>query len=127
MYQRSRRPESFEAHGFTAPDCEFLFIDNSAGNRLDIYAGSNLFLRTARGRYVVLCHQDMELLADGRARLEAVIAELGRLDPGWGLFGNAGGVRAGKLAVRITDRNFGACPADTWRGRCPKPHQTRRH
>lgn len=100
--------DNFVAHGFAAPDCEFLFIDNSAGNRLDAYAGCNLFLRTARGRYVVLCHQDVELLADGRARLEAIIAELDRLDPAWGLFGNAGGIRAGKLAVRITDRYFGA-------------------
>ena len=95
--------QSFAAVGFGPPDCEFLFLDNSAGNRFDAYAGYNIFLRAARGDYVVLCHQDVRLLSDGRERLDAVIAELDSLDPHWGLFGNAGGLRSGNLAIRISD------------------------
>ncbi len=50
--------DSFIAAGFTAGDCEYLCIDNSGGNTLDAFAGGNLFLDTAQGRYVILCHQD---------------------------------------------------------------------
>lgn len=94
---------SFAAGGFVPADCEYLFIDNADGNRLDAYQGINLFLRAARGRHVVLCHQDVELIADGRARLDAVLAELERRDPAWGICGNAGGIAPGKLAIRISD------------------------
>jgi len=99
--------QTFAAGGFAAPDCEFLYLDNSAGNRFDAYAGYNLFLRAARGEYVILCHQDVQLLSDGRDRLEAVIAELDKLDPHWGLFGNAGGLRSGAVAIRISDAGHG--------------------
>ncbi|MDR3534680.1 MAG: hypothetical protein P4L90_29460 [Rhodopila sp.] len=94
--------QSFAAVGFAPPDCEFLFLDNAAGNRFDAYAGYNIFLRAARGAYVILCHQDVRLLSDGRDRLDAVIAELDSLDTRWGLFGNAGGLRSGNLAIRIS-------------------------
>ena len=99
--------QTFAAAGFIPPDCEFLYLDNSAGNRFDAYAGSNLFLRAARGDYVILCHQDVRLLSDGRDRLDAVIAELDNLDPRWGLFGNAGGLRSGAVAIRISDPPHG--------------------
>lgn len=95
--------ESFTARGFEGADCEFLYVDNSAGNRFDAHGAYNLFLDVAGGDYVILCHQDVELIEDGRARLDAVIAELDGRDPGWGLFGNAGGVGPGRLAMRITD------------------------
>ena len=95
--------ESFVRRGFEGADCEFLHVDNSAGNRFDAHAAYNLFLDMAGGDYVILCHQDVELIEDGRARLDAVIAELDGLDPAWGLFGNAGGAQFGKLAIRITD------------------------
>jgi hypothetical protein len=94
---------SFAAAGFAPPDCEFLSLDNATGNRFDAYAGYNIFLRAACGAYVILCHQDVRLLSDGRDRLDAVIAELDSLDPHWGLFGNAGGLRSGALAIRISD------------------------
>lgn len=100
-YQRMAR--SFQAGGFAAPDCEYLYLDNSSGNRFDAFAGCNLFLAAARGDYVILCHQDVELLEDGRARLDEALDELSRRDPAWGLAGNAGGVRPGRLALRISD------------------------
>jgi len=94
---------TFQSKGFVAPDTEFLYLDNSVGNYFDGYSGLNLFLNTARGRYVVLCHQDVRLLDDGIAVLEAKLAELEGLDPKWAVVGNAGGVRPGKLALRISD------------------------
>jgi hypothetical protein len=94
---------SFDAGGFGAEDCEYLYLDNSKGNRLGAYRGLNRLLDEARGKYVVLCHQDLRLLADGRAALDARLAELDSRDPAWALAGNAGGVAPGKLALRISD------------------------
>ncbi len=94
---------SFRSGGFLEPSCEYLYLDNSAENSWDAYRGYNLFLNVARGKYIILCHQDILLLADGRSRLDEIIAELDRLDPNWGLLGNAGGYRPGELALRISD------------------------
>jgi hypothetical protein len=99
----ARMAASFAAGGFAPPDCEYLTLDNSAGNRFDAFAGCNRFLAAARGEYVILCHQDVELIEDGRARLDALLAGLDRDHPDWGLCGNAGGVRPGRLALRISD------------------------
>jgi len=106
---------SFEAGGFAAPDCEYLYLDNTRSNAHEAYVGYNRFLQAARGEYVVLCHQDVALLDDGRARLDAVLADLTRRDPHWGLCGNAGGVRKGEHAVRITDPSG----PDQWYGVLP--------
>ncbi len=103
MEEYGRMARSFQDHGFTPPECEYLYLDNGAGNRFDAFAGCNLFLAAARGEYVILCHQDIELLEDGRERLDARLAELTRHDPGWGLAGNAGGCGPGRLALRISD------------------------
>jgi hypothetical protein len=107
---------SFEAHGFGSQDCEYLHIDNTQFNRADAFAGLNRLLHEARGQYVVLCHQDVRLLADGRTELDGRLAELERLDPCWALAGNAGGEGPGRLALRIsdphgTDRFVGRLPA----------------
>jgi hypothetical protein len=107
---------SFEAGGFAGPDCEYLPIDNTGPVQTGAYRGLNEMLNAARGAYVILCHQDVRLIADGRAELDARLAELETLDPGWALAGNAGGVAPGRLAIRITDphgtdRHVGALPA----------------
>ncbi|MGQ0673557.1 MAG: hypothetical protein ACT4N2_11880 [Hyphomicrobium sp.] len=95
--------QSLEAGGFGGADCEFLSIDNTAANAACAYRGLNRMLAAARGTFVVLCHQDVRLLADGREALEARLADLERMDPDWALAGNAGGVSPGVLAIRITD------------------------
>ena len=95
--------KSFVSHGFTPSDCEFLYIDNSETNCFDAFRGNNLFLSQARGDFVVLCHQDILLLEDGRAELECRLDELTALDPRWALCGNAGGVSFIRLAVHISD------------------------
>ncbi|WP_316977567.1 glycosyltransferase family protein [Shumkonia mesophila] len=94
---------SFMANGFREPDCEFLYLDNTTTNRFDGFSGCNLFLNSARGDYVILCHQDVQLLEDGIERLNGIIAELDRAHPDWGLFGNAGARADGTLAIRISD------------------------
>lgn len=94
---------SFLAGGFTPADCEYLCLDNSGPQQLSAFAGLNRLLDAARGRYVVLCHQDVRLLEDGRAELDRMLAELEDRDPTWALAGNAGGAGPGRLALRITD------------------------
>jgi len=94
---------SFRKGGFDGADCEYLYLDNSERNAFDAFGGYNLFLTVASGDYLILCHQDILLLEDGRAALERRLAELDALDPAWALCGNAGGTAAGGLAMRITD------------------------
>src|SRR5262245_29431293 len=95
--------DSFERAGFREPDCEYLCLDNTKQNLFDAYAGNNLFLNVARGEFVILCHQDVLLMNDGRAKLDAIVAILSRLDPKWMVCGNAGCEHLGRLAIRITD------------------------
>lgn len=107
---------SFEARGFTAEGCEYLFVDNTGTAQTCAYRGLNAILALARGRYVILCHQDVRLDRDDRAVLERRLASLSRQDPAWAVAGNAGGVSAGRLALRIsdphgTDQKVGTLPA----------------
>ena len=111
LYDAMRR--SLIAGGFGESDCEYLAIDNTraaipAGSpdgppQTSAYAGLDRVLAAARGRYVILCHQDIELIGDGRADLDRRLVELEMHDPAWGVAGNAGGVMPGRLALRITD------------------------
>lgn len=110
--QHREMQRSFEGGGFTSPDCEYL----TANYPVDGYEALNGLLERARGTYVILCHQDVRLLSDGRLRLDQCLADLENRDPSWALAGNAGGVTPGKLAIRITDphgsdRRVGALPA----------------
>lgn len=95
--------QSFEQGGFGADDCEFIYIDNSKSNAVCAYQGLNQLLDQARGDYVILCHQDVFLLSDGREVLDERLEQLTRHDPNWAVAGNAGGVAPSKLALRITD------------------------
>lgn len=95
--------EAFAAKGFKADDCEYLHIDNSNRNELDAFSGYNRFLSVARGQYIILLHQDLVLLADDRARLDACLSELSEVDPAWGLCGNAGASDGNRVAYRISD------------------------
>ncbi|MEW5964824.1 MAG: hypothetical protein AB1749_14835 [Pseudomonadota bacterium] len=107
---------TFRNGGFSTDDCEYLYIDNTGAGQVDAFRGLNALLDAARGPYVILCHQDVRLLTDGRDTLDARLAELDALDPDWALAGNAGGVAPGELAIRITDphganRSVGSLPA----------------
>lgn len=98
--------DSFSSHEFTVDNSEFLYFDNTAGNDMDAFRGINLFLRRARGRFVILCHQDIELV-DGEQALSQRLVELHHRDPHWALAGNAGGYKLGGLSVRISDTSYG--------------------
>lgn len=100
--QYARMLQSYRDAGF-GDDCEYLCIDNSGGNVFDAFRGYNAFLVEARGEYVILTHQDIELSFDDRAVLDERLRHLTGIDPSWGVCGNAGGVALGKVALRITD------------------------
>lgn len=108
--------ESFVKRGFSPDDTEFLCFDNSQANGVDAYRAYNCFLNQATSSYIVLCHQDVLLLEDGRSKLDQNIRLLNELDPAWGLFGNAGRTADGSRAIRITDpwgpnQHLGILPA----------------
>jgi hypothetical protein len=108
--------ESFVRAGFHPGLCEYLYCDNSGSNRFDAFAGCNAFLDSACGEHLIFCHQDVLLNYDRIDKLERIIREMDVRDPGWGLLGNAGGIRPGHFAVRIThagggERKSGKFPA----------------
>ncbi len=107
---------SFKEGGFDRADCEYMFVDNTGPQQTCAYRGLDRLLSEAQGEFVILCHQDVRIVDDGRAELEERLAELEALDPAWAIAGNAGGISPGRLAIRITDphganRRVGALPA----------------
>ncbi len=100
---------AFIDQGFSEADCEFLMLDNSVVNTHEAYRSYNLFLQSARGQYIILCHQDVLPIVDGRRELDAALAALTQTDPKWGLCGNAGADASGRRSIRITDPNMPDC------------------
>ncbi|MEQ1652129.1 MAG: hypothetical protein ABL897_06560 [Hyphomicrobium sp.] len=94
---------SFRAGGFSDANCEYIFIDNTGPLQTDAYRGLNALLNAAHAPTVILCHQDVRLLSDGRAALDLRLSDLAKRDSNWALAGNAGGVAAGRLALCISD------------------------
>ena len=81
--------QSFVAAGFEAGLCEYLQADNSAGGSADGYTGLNQLITKAKGRYVVLLHQDV-IAFDSKDHLDQILANLTQADPNWAVAGNAG-------------------------------------
>jgi hypothetical protein len=106
---------TFSRSGFDKADCEYLYIDNSNRQTMDGFSGMNFFLNNAAGDYIILCHQDVRLDFDRREKLDEVIQSLAKRDPNWALCGNSGGIRPGRMAIRITDPHG----ADQRRGELP--------
>jgi hypothetical protein len=94
---------SFHRGGFTGDAAEYLYIDNTGPQQTCAYRGLNAILNSARGTYVILCHQDVRLFSDDFDSLCQRLGELQTLDPMWALAGNAGGVGPGAYAIRISD------------------------
>lgn len=90
--------EAFELQGFDASNSEFLVCDNSSTNHFDAYQAIRLFLREARGRYVVIAHQDAYPLGHS-SELIRRLTELEKIDPKWGVVGNAGANRRAWLRL----------------------------
>ncbi|NCD70357.1 hypothetical protein [Mucilaginibacter agri] len=83
---------SFIDAGFSKDICEFRYIDNSTDNSFDAYAGLNLFLQHAKGRYIILCHQDILINFDDISILRNCIDDIAVIDKNWGILSNAGGL-----------------------------------
>lgn len=112
---------SFARAGFTEANSEFLAADNRSGNRFDGYGWQKALLAQARGRFVIFCHDDIELVDQGYVDLVGVLDDLTQRDPTWLLAGIAGGrYRPSKhhraiVTLRISDvygenRRHGAAP-----------------
>lgn len=96
---------SFEKAGFSAPLCEFLYIDNSSANRYDAYAGLNLLLQRAKGEYIILCHQDVLIVKDSKNELIGLIENLNQIDARWAVCGNAGAAGPNHIVYHISYPN----------------------
>ena len=82
--------ESFGRFGFTPENFEFLAVDNREGNQFDGFNWHKHMWPRVRGRYVVFCHNDVELVDNGCDELVAAIEALEAADPNWLVAGNAG-------------------------------------
>lgn len=93
---------SFESRGFINECAEYIIADNSKKNMLNAYEAVNLFIRASKGKYIIVCHQDI-LLIDDINILRERIRQISEINPSWGLLGNSGGTASNAVAVRITD------------------------
>jgi hypothetical protein len=109
--------ESCDTAGFTNKNTEFCYLNNKENNLHDGFTGLNKAIHIAKGRYIILAHQDIRLNFDGIEVLKKRIAEMENKDPHWGILGNAGGnFDLGEKFIRISDPNnknlsFGTFPA----------------
>lgn len=101
--QYAEMKASFIEHGFSPEHAEFLEVDNSCGNKFDAYRGLSKLLDEARGRYVVLCHQDLLLLEDGAEQLREELELLDERDPKWAIAGNSGITPDNRHVLHISD------------------------
>ena len=97
--------KSFIDAGFTKEKCEYLFVDNSKENIFDSFKAFNLFLNIAKGKYIIICHQDIVLRFDNIDVLEERIKELDKIDSKWALIGNAGAINLKFKSAIITHGN----------------------
>lgn len=94
--------QSFLIKGFEKSFCEYLFIDNSEKNVFNGYEGVNLFLRQARGKYIIICHQDILIQQDDITKLRQCLKELDNCNQSWALCGNAGAAGPNHIVYNIT-------------------------
>ena len=91
---------ALSSQGFTEDNCEFLVCDNSEKNLFSAYAGVRLFLREAKGKYVLILHQDAIPLESAEKLLNC-IEYLELRDPLWGVIGNAGKLKSSRSVMSI--------------------------
>jgi hypothetical protein len=97
-YKKART--AYSERGFSSDLCEFLVADNTQGNEFSAFEAVRCFMREARGRYVIVAHQDAWPL-EAAEKLLGRISEVERHDPAWGVIGNAGvGGEAGSGSAR---------------------------
>jgi len=109
--------KSCEKAGFNSRNSEFGYLDNILSNSHDGFSGLNRALHIAKGKYIILVHQDVRLKCDGIEILREKIESIEKRDPNWAILGNAGGnFDLGKKFIRISDPanknlKFGSLPA----------------
>jgi hypothetical protein len=94
--------DSFLNKGFDEKSCEYLFIDNSESSKFEAYKGLNQFLQQAKGKYIILCHQDIIIHDHDRKHLSERILEIEKSDSNWAILANAGGVNFKWIATNLT-------------------------
>lgn len=94
--------QSFLAKGFSEDKCEFIYADNTEKNNFDAFSAFNLFLKKAKGRYIIICHQDVLINKDGYDELVKCLAQLNNLDTSWGVCGNAGAAGPNHIVYYIS-------------------------
>jgi hypothetical protein len=92
--------KALKKQGFDESNCEFLVCDNSATNRGSAFDAIRAFLRQARGKYVLIIHQDAIPLESAEA-LHGLIAQVEKHDPDWGVIGNCGRQTGGRAALAL--------------------------
>lgn len=122
-YRRSLK--SFKEFGFTQQNTQFLAVDNRNGNHFDGYAWTRRMIPECKGKYIIFCHDDVELVDDNYDTLVGRLAALTAADPKWALAGNAGGLlgwtdekKRRRLALRISDQSFSNKTFGTLPTRC---------
>lgn len=93
---------SFNKAGFTPEICEFLYLDNSIANKFDGFKGLNLFLKQARGKYIIICHQDILMDKDNIDDLRKQLITLEKTDSNWAICGNAGAMGPNHIVYHIS-------------------------
>src|ERR1700744_5719898 len=92
MVEYNQMLASYQRAGFTEDIAEYIYIDNCGQNSFDAYEGLNMFLQTAQGEYIIICHQDVLINYDDVDALNAQIEKITKLDPNWAILSNAGGL-----------------------------------
>lgn len=107
--------DSFLKKGFDEKSCEYLYADNTKSNTFDAFLAINLFLRNARGKFIIICHQDVLIDKDDIETLRNCLTSLEKKDPRWAVCGNAGAAGPNHIVYHIsypdgTFMNKGAFP-----------------
>ncbi|UKT63817.1 hypothetical protein [Pedobacter mucosus] len=93
---------SFLEKGFDKDCCEYLFIDNTEKCSFEAFGGLNQFLHQAKGKYIILCHQDIIIHDHDKKHLDIKIAEIEKNDNNWAILANAGGINFKWIATNLT-------------------------
>lgn len=107
---------SYLQNGFNENNSEFLYFDNTINaETVEAYIGIRNFLKKASGKYIIICHQDIEII-DPLNVLQKKLKEIEEIDKNWSLISNAGGYHKFHTCYFISYPNVGLKK----RGRLPQ-------
>lgn len=94
--------QHLKVKGFQDASAQLLTIDNETTNRVDCYTGIRKFLDLAKGGWVIVIHQDVEVI-DDYDHLISCLVQLEAVDPHWAVAGNVGFADPETEYFRISD------------------------